>query len=90
MIFATTHDAGERIFSAVQDRARAVLPEMIEAERKLLKEVARTEPRLLDFDADLQKVAADPARWARLYRGPAEPYATSTMPPDRGIQGTLL
>lgn len=72
LVFATSNLAGQRIMGAVQDRARQVLPVMIAAEKRRRQSGAS---RLFDEDeVELDLIAKDPARWARLFDEAPKPF----------------
>ena len=65
MVFATSHGAGEKIMRAVQKKARAILPAMVEEERRNRSQIG---PKLFDeSDADLARYANEPSKWAQFF-----------------------
>jgi three-Cys-motif partner protein len=90
MVFATDNDAGARIMKAIQQRARSVLPTMIDDERARRR--AGQGARLFETedDAGLESIAQDPARWAHLLDSDPQPYVSGTPTPAGGTRPTLF
>ncbi|MDA8267319.1 MAG: three-Cys-motif partner protein TcmP [Actinomycetota bacterium] len=75
MVFATCHPAGARIMKAVQENARKVLPAMVQEEKRARRQSGR---RLFEeSDADLDRYAEAPSKWAQLFDEPPQPFDPS-------------
>ena len=62
LVFATANNTGRKVMSDVQGRARKILPAMVEDEKRARRAGG---PRLFEEeDADLDRYAEDPDRWA--------------------------
>ncbi len=82
MVFATAHTAGKKIMSAVMNRAREVLPRMIDEELRLRREQPALSTLFEDEDeVAVQAAAADPSRYAKLIDGPPSPYVPGPKEP---------
>lgn len=93
MVFATGHDAGRRIMTSVMDRAREVLPRLLEAEKRRRREGAEPTESLFagrDDYAELEEVSVHPERYAQLITGPPQPYVPGEPPPSPPEQLGLL
>jgi hypothetical protein len=78
MVFATGHPAGARIMGAILEKARQVLPQMVNEEREARRS---SDQRLFEQDLnELETVANDPARWAKLYDQEPTPFDASRLP----------
>lgn len=62
LVFATANNTGRKVMKDVQSRARKVLPAMIEEEKRARR--AGADRLFEEEDADLDRYAADPERWA--------------------------
>jgi three-Cys-motif partner protein len=72
LVFATSNRAGRDIMSAVQQRARQILPRMIAAEQRRR---AKGEQSMFDEeDEELIQIAADPASWASFFNYDPVPF----------------
>lgn len=72
MVFATSNDTGKKIMKAILTKAREVLPVMIDEEKYRRR---TSGPRLFDeSEADLERIRADPSRWAKLFADPPLPF----------------
>ena len=62
LVFATANNTGRKVMKDVQGRARKILPAMVEDEKRARRAGG---PRLFEEeDADLDRYAEDPDRWA--------------------------
>lgn len=81
MVFATGHVAGQNIMDAVMDRARAVLPQLLEQERQHVRSAGNMTESLFsdqEWEDELSAAADDPSRYARLLIGQPGPYVSGT------------
>jgi three-Cys-motif partner protein len=62
LVFATANNTGKRVMGDVQRRARQVLPAMVEEEKSARR--AGADRLFEEEDADLDRYAAEPDRWA--------------------------
>jgi three-Cys-motif partner protein len=80
LVFATSHDAGARIMKAVQRKARAVLPAMVEEEK--YRRTHSGDQLFEESDTDLDRYAADPSKWARVFDDPPRQFDPSRFHPS--------
>jgi three-Cys-motif partner protein len=72
MIFATSNDTGKKIMKSVLAKASEILPKMIDDEKSRRR---GSGPRLFqESEAELEKIKADPGRWARLFAERPKPF----------------
>jgi three-Cys-motif partner protein len=92
LVFATGNNTGRKVMKDVQGRARKILPAMVEDEKRVRRSGG---PRLFEEeDADLDRYAEDPDRWASFtdddplvfdpngHPRPPEPQRLFHMPDD--------
>lgn len=72
MIFATGNNTGQKIMKSVLAKASEVFPVMIDEEKSRRRGFGS---RLFqESEADLERIKADPGRWARLFAEPPRPF----------------
>lgn len=85
IVFATAHVAGKKIMGAVMQRAREVLPRLIE-EEKARGRAARAGGTLFEseWQDELEAIVIDPGRYARLIIDTPGPYVPGGAKPAQG------
>ncbi|MCU1364051.1 MAG: hypothetical protein JWM55_1879 [Acidimicrobiaceae bacterium] len=72
MIFATSNDTGQKIMKTLLTKAREVLPIMVDEEKARRGALG---PRLFEeSEVDLERIKANPGRWAKLFADPPVPF----------------
>lgn len=91
MVFASQSDVGKKVMGGLFDRAREVLPQMIEAEKERRRSEAPDMLPLFDeTDEELDEMLSiDPAAFARVFLDPPKPY-TPGDPPEPTFQEPLF
>jgi hypothetical protein len=72
LVFATNNATGKKVMKDVQAKARRILPAMVAEERRARSSKGRT--LFEEDDADLDRYAADPSKWAFFTDGVPEPF----------------